>query len=186
MCEHCIVSSCSVFFFLQISVFLKIISVLKVITFFEKPLVCRDIIFIDCFSMVFPVCKQHTQLWAFLFVRTLLRGEELYTQMGFFFVPWIFAARYIHRRELRLVSLESSSSVEYGIKKIFLIFDFYRELSRFKVLRKEEWIHVVFIHIFRNFLPKFSSILLKFVIIFKNSVVDFIFEDEQALLIVLI
>ena len=39
---------------------------------------------------------------------------------------------------------------------------------------------------FAEFLPKFSSILVKFVIIFKNSVVDFIFEDEQALLIVLI
>ena len=39
---------------------------------------------------------------------------------------------------------------------------------------------------FSEFLPKFSSILLKFVIIFKNSVVDFIFEDKQALLIVLI
>ena len=37
-----------------------------------------------------------------------------------------------------------------------------------------------------EFLPKFSSILLKIVIIFKNSVVDFNFEDEQALLIVLI
>ena len=37
-----------------------------------------------------------------------------------------------------------------------------------------------------EFLAKFSSILLNFVIIFKNSVVDFIFEDEQALLIVLI
>ena len=44
--------------------------------------------------------------------------EELYTQIGFF-VQTIFADRYIHRRELRLVSLESSSSVEYGIKKIF-------------------------------------------------------------------
>ena len=72
-----------------------------------------------------------------LIVPTLLRGEELYTHMGFF-VPWIFAARYIHRRELRLVSLESSSSIEYGIKKIFLIFVFYRELSRFKLLRKED------------------------------------------------
>ena len=35
-------------------------------------------------------------------------------------------------------------------------------------------------------MPKFSSILLKFAIIFKNSVVYFIFKDEQALLIVLI
>ena len=95
--------------------------------------------------------------WAFpLIVPTLLRGEELYTQMGFF-VPWIFAARYIHRRELRLVSLESLSSVEYEIKKIFLIFVFYRELSRFKLLRKEEWIHVVLIHIFRNFCLNFRQ-----------------------------
>ena len=39
---------------------------------------------------------------------------------------------------------------------------------------------------FPECLPKFSSILLKFVIIFKNSVVDVVFEDDQALLIVLI
>ena len=63
-------------------------------------------------------------------------GEKLYTQMGFF-VLTILADRYIHRRELRLVSLESLTSVEYRIKKIFLIFVFfYRELSRFKLLRK--------------------------------------------------
>ena len=97
--------------------------------------------------------KRTVSAWNFI-VPTLLRVEELYTQMGFF-VPWIFAARYIHRTELRLVSLESSSGVEYGIKKIFLIFVFYRELSRFKLLRKEEWIHVVFIHIFRNFCLNF-------------------------------
>ena len=47
-------------------------------------------------------------------------GEELYTQMGFFQI--IFADRYRHRRELRLVSIESSSSVEYEIKKIFFSF----------------------------------------------------------------
>ena len=39
---------------------------------------------------------------------------------------------------------------------------------------------------FPEFLPKVSSVLLKFAIIFKNSVFYFIFEDEQALLIVLI
>ena len=39
---------------------------------------------------------------------------------------------------------------------------------------------------FPEFLPKFSSILLKFVIFFKNSVVNLFFEDEQAKLIVLI
>ena len=105
--------------------------------------------------------------------------------MGFFFADRIFADRYIHRRELRLVSSESSSSVEYGIKKIFLIFAFYRELSRFKLLRKLVNSHCFYSY-FPEFLPKFSPILLKFVKIFKNSVVDFIFKDKQALLIVLI
>ena len=31
-----------------------------------------------------------------------------------------------------MVSLESPSGVEYGIKKIFSFFDFYKELTRFK------------------------------------------------------
>ena len=56
-----------------------------------------------------------------LIVPTPFEGEELYTQMGFF-VQSVLADRYIHRRKLRPVSLESLSSVEYGIKKIFLIF----------------------------------------------------------------
>ena len=41
-------------------------------------------------------------------------GGTTYSNV-FFFVQTIFADRYIHRRELRLVSLESSSSVEYEI-----------------------------------------------------------------------
>ena len=74
----------------------------------------------------------------FILVPTSLEGrggEELYTH-EFFFVQSILVDRYIHRRELRLVSLESLSSVEYGIKKIFLISVFYREISRFKLSRK--------------------------------------------------
>ena len=63
-----------------------------------------------------------------------------------FFVQSIFADQYVHRRELRLVSLESSSNVEHGIEKIFLIFVFYRELSRFKLLKKVN--SRCFIHIF--------------------------------------
>ena len=60
---------------------------------------------------------------AHIFVPTHLEGggeegEELYTQMHFF-VQSVLAVRYIHRRELRLVSLESLSSVEYGNKKSF-------------------------------------------------------------------
>ena len=65
-----------------------------------------------------------------------LEGGGTIYSTGFFFVQSILADRYIHRRELRLVSLESSSSVEYEIKKIFLIFVFDREISRFKLSRK--------------------------------------------------
>ena len=43
--------------------------------------------------------------------------------MGFF-IQSILADRYIHRRELRLVSLESLSSVEHGKKTIFFDFRF--------------------------------------------------------------
>ena len=35
-----------------------------------------------------------------------------------------------------MVSLKSSSRVEFGIKKIFSNFMFFEELSRFKVLRE--------------------------------------------------
>ena len=112
--------------------------------------------FLLIFSHKMALAENVNKIENLIFVPTLLRGEELYTQMVFF-VPWIFAARYIQRRELRLVSLEMSSSVEYGIIKIFLIFFFYRELSKFKLLRKEEWIHVVFIHIFRNFCLNFRQ-----------------------------
>ena len=48
-------------------------------------------------------------------VPTPLEGEGTIYSNGFFFVQSTLADRYIHRRELRLVSLESLSSVEYGI-----------------------------------------------------------------------
>ena len=93
-------------------------------------------------------------------------GGRNYILKWVFFVQSIFAGRYIHRRELRLISLESSSSVEYGIKKIFLIFVLYRELSRFKLLKKVEWVNSrCFIHIFQNFCLIFCQFclnLLKF------------------------
>ena len=49
---------------------------------------------------------------ALFFVPTPLEGRGTIYSTGFFFAQSIFADRYIHRRELRLVSLESSSSVE--------------------------------------------------------------------------
>ena len=59
-----------------------------------------------------------------------------------YILKWVVLAQtnltdqYYHRRELKLVSLENSFSVEFGIKKIFWIFAFYKELSRFKLFRK--------------------------------------------------
>ena len=76
-----------------------------------------------------------TWVWHF-FVPTPLEGGGTIYSTGFFFVQSILADRYIHRRELRLVSSESFFGVKYGIKKIFLIFVLDREISRFKLSRK--------------------------------------------------
>ena len=46
-----------------------------------------------------------------------------------------------------MVSLKSSSSVEFKIKKILFNFVFFEELSRFKVLCE----HVVFVHFWHDF-----------------------------------
>ena len=59
----------------------------------------------------------------------LTRGE-LYSQLVSF-VQSILADPNIRRRELRLI-IKKPCSVEYGIKKIFLTFIFYGELSRLK------------------------------------------------------
>ena len=69
-------------------------------------------------------------------VPTPLEGGGTIYSNWVFFVQSILADRYIHRREFRLVSLESLSSVEYVIKNFFLIFVFHREISRFKLSRK--------------------------------------------------
>ena len=76
-----------------------------------------------------------------LYMPPHLWGEELYAQMVFF-VQTILADRYIHRREMCVVSLKSSSSVNLEIKKIFLnlVFIFFEEILWFKVLRE----HVIF------------------------------------------
>ena len=73
-------------------------------------------------SILIPVGATDLQI-RLVSVPTLLMGRN-YILKWVFFVQTIFADRYIHRRELRLVSLESWSSVEYGIKKIFVNFRF--------------------------------------------------------------
>ena len=57
-----------------------------------------------------------------LLFRPHLWEEELYTQMGFF-VQTILADRYIHRREMWVVSLKNWSSVKF--KKIFFAVSFF-------------------------------------------------------------
>ena len=112
--------------------------------------------------------------------RPLLRGGRDYILNWIFFVQSIFTDRYIHRRKLWVVSIKSPSTVNYGIKKIFLNFVFYRELSRLEVL----WIvdgNQLFLFTFSGFLRKFSSILLKFVNFYNNKVVGFPFQYSGGL-----
>ena len=53
-----------------------------------------------------------------------------------FFVQKILIDRYIHRRELWVISLKSPSSLEHGIKKFFLNSVFMSELPWFKLFQK--------------------------------------------------
>ena len=66
-------------------------------------------------------------------------GGSIYLN-GFFFVQTILADRYIHRTEMWVVSLESSSSKEFVFCKILLNFVFFEELSRFESSSE----HVIF------------------------------------------
>ena len=71
-------------------------------------------------------------------------GGRNYILKWLFFVQTNLTDRYIHRTELWVVSLKSPSSVEYVMKKIFLIFVFYSDLSSFEVLWIIERIPFVF------------------------------------------
>ena len=50
---------------------------------------------------------------------TPVQEEVLYTQMGFFCSDSFDRSKYIHPGDLRVASLKSPSSIEYGNKKIF-------------------------------------------------------------------
>ena len=62
------------------------------------------------------------------------------------------------------------------IKRFFLSFVFYRELSIVEVLRIIDGF-LMFFFTFSGFSPKISSILLKIV---NNSTVSFIFRDKKS------
>ena len=84
-------------------------------------------------------------------------GGRNYILKWVFFVQSILADRYIHSRELRLVSLESLSSAEYGIKKIFL-FSFLTGRYRGLNFRENRVNSVDFIRLLSEFLTKISPI----------------------------
>ena len=92
-----------------------------------------------------------------LLFRSHLWGGN-YILKWIFFVQTILADRYMHRREMWVVSWKSSSSVEFRIKKIFLNFVFFEELSRFKVLCDD----VMFGHDFVHFRSNWDFFLLKY------------------------
>ena len=93
-------------------------------------LICKGSFFSVWMHIVFffieylSTVKCFFDIWKFFLIilifipNPLEGGGTIYSNE--FFVQIIFDDRYIHRRELRLVSLESSFSVEYGKKKIFL------------------------------------------------------------------
>ena len=83
-------------------------------------------------------------------------GGRNYILKWVFFVPWILADRYIHCREVWVVSLKSSFSVNFEIKKIFFIFVFFEELSRIEILCEHR--------IFGMILFTFSVTFLKIII----------------------
>ena len=123
------------------------------------------------------LCSTCLKVFQLLFVPTPLEGGGTIYSTGFFFVQSILADRYIHRRELRLVSLESLSTVEYEIKKIFWL-SFLTGRYRCLNFRENRVNSVDFIHLFSEFLTKISPILIKFNKIFLKNVVDFTVKDK--------
>ena len=102
-----------------------------------------------------------------IFVPTPLWGWRNYILKWVLFVQSILADRYNSRRELWVVSLESPSSVEYGIKKFFSVFASYRQLWRSKIL----WILDViqlFFHIFDQIFINFDQVFVNIAKIFWN------------------
>ena len=80
-----------------------------------------------------------------------------------------------------MVSLESPSNVEYGIKKIFSIVAFSRQLSRSKScvnIRRNSAVFFTFLTKFSSILTKFASILLKYLKIVNCCGIDFISKDR--------
>ena len=117
----------------------------------------------NCFLFIVPV--------------SLEGGGTIYSN-GFFLT--IFRRSIYSSNRVETVSLESSSSVVYGIKKIFLFKVFtgsYRGLN-FTI--------ELFLFTFSGIFAYFSSILLKFIKILRNDVFDFVFNDRNALLNILI
>ena len=121
------------------------------------------------------------RLYKSLIVPTPLEAEELYTQMVFFVQP-ILTDRYIHRIELWVVSLKSTSSVEYGIKRLFWLS--FSGASYFGLILWKLDRFALFLFTFSGIFA-FLSNVLRYVKIVKNGTVDFVFEDKKVLVTIL-
>ena len=114
-----------------------------------------------------------------ILVPTHLEGGGTIYSNGFFCSANFDRSIYSSYRVVSRVS-KKPFSVEYGIKKIFLNFVIYRELSRFEIL----WVidgSPVFLFTFSGISPKISSIFNKnFIKIVYNSTVDLIFSNKKV------
>ena len=89
--------------------------------------------------------RNRSFVWATVLTTIALKDQEL------LIVP---TPTFVGREELK-----SPSSVEYGIKKIFSFFVFYRELSRFKVLRTFDCFLFTFSVIFAKIWHNIANII---------------------------
>ena len=124
------------------------------------------------------------QILNFLF-RPLLRGGGTIYSTGFFFLQSILTDRYIHRRELWVVSLKSPFSVESGIKKIFSNFFSLQRVIEVSIFVNSRRKSFVFIHIFRIFYEIFVIFAKSFLIFITTMLLGLHFSIMDACRLVL-
>ena len=133
--------------------------------------------FVNGFCILFIVPSRS------IFLFSQWKFFELYVRPcpAVFFVQSILADRYIHRRELRLISLESLSSLEYESKTNFLYLFFtgsYRGLNFEEIV----WIPWRFYSHFPEFWLKFRHFCKK-ILMFLKKCYWFLFAQTTILIV---
>ena len=116
-------------------------------------LVCKRVVFWNTINKdkIRSFIRENLNPKASWLFRPVLCGEELYTQMVFFFfVQSILADRHNHCRELSVVSLEKHIQWRIWSLKFFLVFRFLQGFIGIKIFVKCRRYCVNFIHIFRT------------------------------------